>query len=192
MGLTVEPVRTGYSVRQGHRTYRAALGPMEAIAPLKTDARDRLLVAIEQAISGSWEPAMMAYGTARVLMYRTINGWCYRYWEHLTMFSPVGAVIECGQVNREDAIRSAKRHLAQNAWPDLNGLDLLIGDHTAILDHLHWIGFQRTYAWAMNATTGFTESSMHQYACEHANEDRWLTPDEIAARDAARQSLRPF
>ena len=186
MALTVVKEYTPLGQR-GSGGWRATIGPLSVIGPNKTEARERLTDLVEKSISGSWDPVMMSYGESNVLVYRTPHGWGYRFWSILRAFSRDGVTISCGTDTREQAISLARKHLAQAAWPTLNGMDLLAGDHAATLDHLHWIGFQRAYAKALSMT-GFTESSMHQYACDKANEDEFLTPDELIVRDAARHA----
>ncbi len=186
MGIQISQLKSAWtgSGPKGH--WFAALGPISLTAATKTEARESLIAVVEQAISGEWQPEHLAYGNHTALVYRDIQGWHYQFQEvgqrHCT-------TISSGTDGRTETISAAKKHLAQAAYPGSNGLAFLGNDYRAILDHLHWIGFQRAYQHAMSMT-GVTEPKMHQYACEKANDPRWLNPDEIQALDDAQQGMR--
>lgn len=163
--------------------WRAKLGPIDVIRPTKTEARTALLALVEERLAGSFEPAMFDLGDYRVLVYRTLEGWVYRIWSVLNSFSRDGATITCGTADRDAAIRSAKLHLAQIAFPECTGLDLLADDRIALLQHLHWLGFQRAYTFARDGD-GLSDVEAHTFACQHADDLRWLNHNEQAIRRA--------
>ena len=186
--ITQEYKRLG---KHGSHCYRARLGPIDVICPTKAEARDALMKVVEGALSGEWTPALFLYGIQYALVYRNPHGWAFQF-GNIANGCRFDVSIGLGDINRDDAIRSTKMHLAQSAWPALNGLDLLAGDHDAILDHLHWIGFQRAYIAAIEGQEDVDDHKAHTYACRHADEDDFLMADELIARDAARLAMRPF
>ncbi len=137
---------------------------------------------------GEWQPEHLAYGNHTALVYRDIQGWHYQFQEvgqrHCTTISSADS--------RTETISAAKKHLAQAAYVNgvgaENGLGILTGDHHAIIDHLHWIGFQRAYAF--QRASGAYEAIAHGYACANASDPGWLSSDEIRALDDANIAMR--
>jgi hypothetical protein len=166
---------------KGH--YYARLGPFNVTRPTRKEAHDALVSLVEEAISGSFEPAMLAYGSGRVLVYRDMGGWCVRHCSDLAAFSTDGTTMTCGRDTRDRVIHGAKLYLAQCQYPEYNGLDLLAGDADAIRQHCHWLGFQRAYESAR--TYGMTDHEAHAYACRNADATgSWLTATERAILEA--------
>lgn len=185
-GIIVTP-ETRYVGRRKRIEYRATLGPVTVVYSTKKLASDELVKTVETLISGSFEPALYTYAGRSVVVYRMLEGWCYRVYEGVTastMESAPSVTVQVGQSDRKAAIRSARKHLAQMAYPHFDALDLLVGDDEAILDHLHWIGFQRAYA--EHQFSGHADQECHTFACAHADDDRMFSFDELAARTGAR------
>lgn len=163
----------------GPRGYwRAKLGDVDVVRPTKKEAHDALIEALREIVSGSYQPESIGYITGgRVLVYRKPEGWCYvisddRVWS---------SEIQLGSgVGRTEAIRKARLHLAQTAYPDYSALSILEPDGEAVITHLRWISWQRAYTHA--EMLGDDDLEAHHFACEQSNDiRRWLSSSELAA-----------
>jgi hypothetical protein len=186
-------IKTEKLSRLGRRNagWRASLGPIEEIRPTKSEAVYALCDTIEAVISGSFAPATLSFGSYVTTVYRDITGWGYE------TSSGSGSVARVGlsaNASRTEAIRLARRHLVQMAYP-LDGLRYLesAGDLDGVLQHAHWLGFQRAYSTAKyrSEETGqeVNESEWHRIACDHADDPDLMQPHERAVIDRVRSKI---
>lgn len=157
------------------KRWRASLGDASMVAPTKGDATERLMSMASQALAGDYTPFVVSYGAETAIVYRDpIAGWCYTI---------DACRVSLGYASRADAIERARLHLAQNAYPVQNGLDLLTKP-SVILDHCSWLAFQRGYTYKLG--TGASDNEAHQYACTQMECPRcWLTEPERIVFDTA-------
>lgn len=169
----------------------AALGEIEVGRPTKREATDALMAAVWRALSGSYEPIYIEYVDYRAIVYRTPRGWQYRIGPDCNDPDDLPVTVSCGDQTREQTIRSARKHLAQNAYPWRNGLDFFLSDGSilpddmdAMRDHAGWVSWQRAFKAEQNrlADLGETDegnAKAHAYASRNAHAyGSWLTDAE--------------
>lgn len=160
---------------RGH--WRAKLGDVDVVRPTKKEAHDALLTLLSEIVSGSYQTEVISYQTDYLaIVYRKLEGWCYVVSDG-TGRKPAEVQVG-GKFSRAEAIITAKRHLAQMAYPMYNGLSLLESDSAATLSHLRWIAWQRAYEHA-KSLDGMTDAKAHDYASVVGHPECWLTRSEI-------------
>lgn len=198
MGVTDVPIEMTEDVRYiGRRRvvcHRAELGPISRTERTKTAARECLMRDVEDAIIGSFKPAMYFYGDAYVLVYRGVTGWSYRYGSTIDglpndsrpVVGNLYGVIGCGSDDRDSAIHRARLYLAQSVYPKYSGIDFLADDSEAVESYCRWIAFQRAYEQA-RVNRSFSDAECHRFAGSQSGElSRWLTQPEMEAYQAAK------
>ena len=71
----------------------------------------------------SWEPAIREWRGNAVLVYRNLYGWQYRFIQHDAGPLSIPNGSSGGYADRQDAVRSAERHIADIGWRSDDPLD---------------------------------------------------------------------
>jgi hypothetical protein len=180
--------------RGGRKVWRATLGDLEATGGTMAEARDAVLALAAVALEGRWLPATIVYCDSYATVYRDLQGWGYIFGslDNLKSGAPTyGTHISCSGDSRDKVIQSAKKHLAQAAYPATNGLDVLTAhppvSFEVLGDHLRWICFQRAYAHVRDELK-YTDNEAHTFACGESGNVVWLTREEQDALFASEAS----
>lgn len=194
-----------YGSRKHPYRWRARLGPIDVVRPTQKEARDAIIDTVGAAISGDFRPKLMTHGKLVALVYRVLEGWEYQIGTAEFIATDGGGVrVSLGRSDRAEAILKARRHLAQEGYPESNGLDLLYEarDYDGAMDQAHWLSFCRAYEYATGGEERnrngpdlpMTPEKAHPWACQEAdfNPGRWLSGEEVTLRDMARAAKSFF
>ena len=166
--------------------WRASLGEICVVRPTQKEARDALIETVQEIISGSYEPAVLTFGGYVSIVYRETVGWHYRVNRIAELADGSVSTVGLGRSTRTEAIRSARRHLVQIAYPfdHLHSLEYLeaAGDLAGVIDHAHWLGFQRAFSkakWGAEAAgTEISNDELHRIAGAHGDDPDLLERSE--------------
>lgn len=171
------------------KRWRAIFGGIDVIRPGKREATEAVLIAAQDALSQDYDPTLDQYAGYYVLIYCDRGAYCYRSGKLVEIGEGYDTAVSMGTADRAEVVRAARRHLAQMAWPESSGFDFLTNreDWPGILDHAHWIGFQRAYTAARGQGKGDVEA--HAFACQTADAAHWLTGAEPQYVEYARERI---
>lgn len=177
--------------------WRASLGPIDVIRPTQKEAIYALCDEIEDVISGSYEPSVLTFGGYVALIYRETVGWHYRIQRLAELADGSVSTVGLGHASRTEAIKTTRRHLVQVAYPydHLHSLEYLeaAGDLDGVMDHAHWLGFQRAYSkakWAAEAAgQTISNDELHRIAGAHGDDPDLLERYERAVIERVRARI---
>lgn len=180
---TLTPFRSGTGAAGGYRTVRgvrADLGPVEATAPSRAEARTALAAGIADFLT-RWEPPrLVTYGQRAILLYPTAAGVGQATYDTTT-----GRVLvtgHSGDTNMYEATRDAHRSLVWAATDWTDGASLRTS--WAATDPVHRAEFRRYAAWqaAATAAAAAMEPDVHGWASRH-DTDFLPAVDAVLAAD---------
>lgn len=157
------------------------LGPIAGKGRTLSEARADLNAQLEQAVTGSYEPAIISYNGYHAVVSRTAwGGWQYRtYGPERPLITEgvtdAGGCVMLGNVSRNEAIQSAAFHVVQLGCPLFTRDDEIpafLADPRRRRDLLSWCRWQRAYRYAQqNRPEGRSnEHEWHEWACWHASD----------------------
>ena len=146
---------------------------MEGTGRNVTDAKQDAARKIMAALSGSYNPAVLECRGWTILLWRTPDAWYSRIIQQKGEPVTNSPSTNWEGDDREEAIRSARAHLAQLAWRHADGLAVPRTDEDVEIaldqrqrgEFLSWAGFQLAYRAARER--GMSDTEAHQWACHH-------------------------
>jgi hypothetical protein len=151
-------------------------GKGETLTAAKRDLGDR----IDEALTGSYDPAIVGYGAYEAVCYRRPDGWWYKMiersdpsWRGVRDISGGG-----GYPTREQCVQAAAFHVLDiGAGPDEFHQDSDIPDFLTSSglrrDLLGNQRFRRAWRYARDNGLGATDHEWHGWACDNSRDPRF-------------------
>ena len=144
---------------------------MDGEGPTVTAAKLDAGRKVERALDGAYDPRVLRFGPSMAIVYRTPTGW---YWAYVRKPEDKDAEEVCGNQagfrdespadGRANAIRAAKRALAQDAWTGANSAECTSYLHKDDRhDFMVWERFKRAYK--DGKAQGMDYNAAHAFAC---------------------------
>jgi hypothetical protein len=166
------------------RIKRVERGMLEATGATITEAKAGLDAQIDDALSGSYDPAIVKHGEYSAMVYRTPRGWEYRLFDaDRPMDAPgitnISGNCLMGNVSRAEAIQEAVAHVVGLDGADYHTLDELppfLTDRSKGYNIITTRRFNRAYRYAKANHPDGSEhgASWHAWAGNNMHDPRFV------------------